>query len=1126
MAAENNIIIKITAEDNLDKTQKDLQDTVDQAMRLEEEYVELNREMTKTRTVLGRNSKEYKELTERADKNRHSIERLTKGIKLTDMSMNALRQRSQMLRDMLDSMSRSADPKGFERLRTQLDKTERAMDKLGKQSTASKIKEGVRMKTLAAVAGAYYALKNAIRDAVNTIIEFDKASATLASVTGKTQKQVKALTDEAKRLGAITSYTATQMIDLQTELAKLGFTEGEILKATESVQRFATATGADLASAAGLAGSTMRAFGLEASNMERVVSTMAVATTKSALDFNALDTAMSTVAPVAKSLGFTIEDTTALLGTLANSGFDASSAATATRNILLNLSDSSGKLAKALGKPVKSLDDLIPALKGLQERGIDLSEALELTDKRSVSAFNTFMSGVGTLKELRDGITDVSDELKAMEETRLDTVEGSIDLLKSAWDGLILSMSGSSGVMKDVLNWITELINKTNDFVNNGGIRELAGSLLGDDDVKREIANNKRAREENKKLEEDMANFRKKNLEDAKKYHEDLLSDEDEFIRDRESRANKAYANGNMEAGDFYSQQIQFVQNYRQKRIEALSAMELDELKVQEEAQKREEEERKKKQKEREREAKKNRQIALQELQNQIDKSNLKNDSTESDYSDSLSKQRKKAELEAQIQIDSLNRMEIGERAYAAQVSAIRIELQKKLRDIDEKEVERTNENAKRRTEIEVQAAEARKNVLTGAEGIDQQKAVVQDYYDTLKKQIEENAEMERQAVERSTDTAEVKAEKLKQINAQMNADIVANTRAAAQDLIAIDDTRLDELQRKADTTAAAVDKAQGVGKLDALKNNLDAQTDLYNAQMDSVKSKYEQGLISYSDYKQQEFDITKQIADAEAEYQASKMQEITDGFQTALGYMQQVSDLAFEALGNNVQAELDALDEMYTTDAEEAKKNADKKYISEKDYEKKKAELEMKQAKYAKAQALINAGINTAMAIITTLAQLGATPWGIAQAAIAGAMGAAQMAIIAAKPLAQYAKGRKGGQGEYALVGEKGAEIMYVPHGASIIPHDKIDQPEAWGAYGVPQLPIPASANINPTLLDQAVAASQWQPIDYDRLGQAVAKAMPKQRAVNVNVDRHGVTVQSGNDTRTYLNTKYQAQW
>lgn len=518
-------------------------------------------------------------------------------------------------------------------------------------------------------------------------------------------------------------------------------------------------------------------------------------------------------------------------------------------------------------------------------------------------------------------------------------------------------------------------------------------------------------------------------------------------------------------------------------------------------------------------------QTAIQEQKNLL-AAMSQSSGTEADYAEEIALTKQIAEAEAQARIDALDKENMSEREYAAQVEAIRLDLANTLRDIDEQEVQRTTENAKRRTEIEVQAAEARKNALTGAEDMDEQKAIVADYYATLQKQIEENAEAERQAVERSTDTAEVKAEKIEQINAQMNADIAANNKDAAQAQIDIDDQYLAELERKATQTADAVNNAQGGDKLQALKTNYDAQKALLQEQLKQTEAQYNAGIIQKKEFEQKKFELTKEIADAEAQYVADKMQTITDGFQTALDYMQQVSDLAFEALGNNVQAELDALEEGYTTDAEEAKKNANKKYISEEEYEKKKAALEKKQAKYAKAQALINAGINTAMAIITTLAQLGATPWGIAQAAIASAMGAAQMAIIAAKPLAQYAKGRKGGQGEYALVGEKGAEIMYIPQGASIIPHDKIDQPEAWGAYGVPQLPIPASANINPALLDQTVAASQWQPIDYDRLGQAVAKAMPKQRAVNVNVDRHGVTVQSGNDTRTYLNTKYQAQW
>ena len=231
------------------------------------------------------------------------------------------------------------------------------------------------------------------------------------------------------------------------------------MEATQYVLRFAGATGAELPEAAKLAGAAIRAFGLETTDTERVVSAMAIATTRSAMDFGYLQTALSTVAPVAQAFGFTIEDTMSLLGTLANAGFDASSAATATRNILLNLADSSGKLAVALGRPITSLDQLAPALKELDEEGIDLAKTLELTDKRSVAAFNAFLTGADKLIPLRDAVTDVGDELKAMSDEKMNTVQGSIKIMESAIEGLILKFYESRGVMKLVIDAFTGLIN-------------------------------------------------------------------------------------------------------------------------------------------------------------------------------------------------------------------------------------------------------------------------------------------------------------------------------------------------------------------------------------------------------------------------------------------------------------------------------------------------------------------------------------------------------------------------------------------------------------------------------------------------------------------------------------------
>lgn len=307
---------------------------------------------------------------------------------------------------------------------------------------------------MAAVGG----LKKVMSDMVSINMQFEQSTANLAAVMGTTKDNVSALTNQAKQLGATTQYTAVQITELQTNLARLGFTEQEILNSTKSVQALATATGADLGEAANLAGAALRGFGLNATEMERVASVLAVSTTKSALSFEKLATAVPIVAPVAKQFGFTIEDVTVLLGKLSDAGFDASSAATASRNIFLNMANSSGKLAQALGRPIRSIEDLAPALKELKDRGIDLAEMLSLTDKRSVAAFATFVEGADTMVDLKNAISGCSDALQGMVDEQLNTLQGSVTILNSAWEGLMLTFSESNGTIKSVVDSLTSLI--------------------------------------------------------------------------------------------------------------------------------------------------------------------------------------------------------------------------------------------------------------------------------------------------------------------------------------------------------------------------------------------------------------------------------------------------------------------------------------------------------------------------------------------------------------------------------------------------------------------------------------------------------------------------------------------
>lgn len=301
-------------------------------------------------------------------------------------------------------------------------------------------------------------LYNGLRGGISTIADFEQANVNLSTILGVNVRDMKALTDSALALGRGTEYTASQVTQLQTELAKLGFGQGSILSMQKYILHFATAMGVDLGEAAEVAGSTLRSFNLSSKDTEDALSVLVEGANRSALSFEKYKTSIGTVFPVAKTFGFSLRDVVALLGSLANAGFDASSAATATRNILLNLADSGGKLAQKLGEPVKTFDDLFDGLIKLRNGGIDLAEALELTDKRSVSAFSTFLEGAESAKTLRTELENVSGVLETIARERLETVEGSTKLLQSAWEGLVLSFRNSTGVIKTLIDELTSLI--------------------------------------------------------------------------------------------------------------------------------------------------------------------------------------------------------------------------------------------------------------------------------------------------------------------------------------------------------------------------------------------------------------------------------------------------------------------------------------------------------------------------------------------------------------------------------------------------------------------------------------------------------------------------------------------
>lgn len=509
MAKLNNDKIAVELDLKAQKAQEEIHRLTKATKELRDQNSQHRKEISRLAATEGDYSAEIKRLNEliRSNKrdieaNNRAMEKARKEIDISRMSAADLGKELKRLKGELNKTSKALYPERYRELENEIRRVEKAHAEatrstrgflaslLSLDKIATSIKGffmGLGMVIMTQVIGAFKQLTNIIQD-------FERANSKLASVLGTTIDGVSRLTDQAKYLGRTTTATASQVTGLQTELAKLGFTQDVIEKLTPSVLKFAKAVDTDLSSAAAFAGAAMRMFNKDADQAEAVMASFAVATTKSALDFHKLEASLSTVGPVANAFGFSLEETTALLGQLSNAGFDASSAATATRNILLNLADANGDLAKALGGPVTNLDELVNGLNKLNAEGVDLAKALELTDKRSVAAFSTFLNGSDSILALRDSITDCTGDFQQMAATMADNAAGSFAGFQSAVEGLILKFFDFREALKTLYEWGTAVVNWLGTFIDAltpvgtafgfvvkavGGLISVLGSAIG-----------------------------------------------------------------------------------------------------------------------------------------------------------------------------------------------------------------------------------------------------------------------------------------------------------------------------------------------------------------------------------------------------------------------------------------------------------------------------------------------------------------------------------------------------------------------------------------------------------------------------------------------------------------------
>lgn len=311
---------------------------------------------------------------------------------------------------------------------------------------------------IGAILIAVVALGAAFIGAVKKGAQFGSAISDLTAISGASANEIAALSKQAKSLGATTVFSASEVVLLQTELAKLGFTAKNISDATPSILDLAAALDVKLADAASFAGATINAFGLETTDTKRIVDIMALSAVSSAQDFGTLRESFTKAAPAANALGVSVERTAVLLGVLADTNIKGGLAGTALKNSFIELKNKGLNLDEGLEKIAGSSDKLGTAIKLAGKIGGPALLVLA-NRKDDLRGLEEAMLAAGDASEVAGQKFDgTAARIAAI---RNDNLQGDIKGLGSAWEGLILSFEDGTGPLNDIARFFVSTLTDT-----------------------------------------------------------------------------------------------------------------------------------------------------------------------------------------------------------------------------------------------------------------------------------------------------------------------------------------------------------------------------------------------------------------------------------------------------------------------------------------------------------------------------------------------------------------------------------------------------------------------------------------------------------------------------------------
>lgn len=309
--------------------------------------------------------------------------------------------------------------------------------------------------------------------AVKMTTDFNASMSKVQALSGATGKELEMLRDKAKEMGATTMYSATECADALSYMALAGWDANESTAALPGVLNLAAASGMDLAQASDLCTDYMSAFGMAASEAGRMADVLAYAQANSNTTTEQLGEAFKNCAVNANAFGLDVEQTTALLGKLADQGLKGSEAGTALNAVFRDMSSKMEDGAIKIGDMSVKITDAQGNFRDMADIVRDVNKATDgmSESERMVALQSTFTAdsikamgilcgtGADQIDEFTQALYGSKGAAEDMADAMNDNLQGDIQEMKSAFEAAAIAIGEKlDPVFRGLVQTVTKVV--------------------------------------------------------------------------------------------------------------------------------------------------------------------------------------------------------------------------------------------------------------------------------------------------------------------------------------------------------------------------------------------------------------------------------------------------------------------------------------------------------------------------------------------------------------------------------------------------------------------------------------------------------------------------------------------